>query len=90
MGSNDLLKLEIWVHALHAVHEDMRVHIGECISCVVFIIHGKESKQKLNIKSTTESELVAVSEYVSYNIHIIDIFGGQGYALHKKVFNQDN
>ena len=26
MGSNNLLKLETWVDASHAVHEDMRGH----------------------------------------------------------------
>ena len=43
----------------------------------VGIIHGKASKQKLNKKSTTESEVIAVSEYVPYKIHMINIFWGQ-------------
>ena len=60
------------------------------MSCGVGIIHGKASKHKLNTKSTTESEVVAVSEYVPYKIHMINIFLGQGYALHKKFLYQDN
>ena len=64
MGSKDLLKLETWVYASHAVHEFMRGHIGGCMSCGVGIIHGNSLKQKLNTKITTESEVVAVSEYV--------------------------
>ena len=90
MGSDDLLKLETWIDASHAVHDYMRGHTGECMSYVFGIIHSKESKQKLNTKIATESEVVAVSEYVPYKIHIIHIFGGQGYALHKNILYQDN
>ena len=60
------------------------------MSCVVCIIHSKESKQKFNTKSTTDSEVVAVSEYVPYKIHMIDIFGGQCYTLHKTFLYQGN
>ena len=74
MGSNNLLKLETWVDASHAVNEDMRGHIGGCISYGVGIVHGKTSKNKLNTKITTESEVVAVSEYVPYKIHMINLF----------------
>ena len=31
-------------------------------------------KKKFNTKSTIESEVVVVSEYVPYKIHMIDIF----------------
>ena len=60
------------------------------MSCGVGIIHSKASKQKLNTKITTESEVVAVSEYVPYKIRVINIFGVQGYVLHKNVLDQYN
>ena len=65
MGSDDLLKLETWVDASNAVHENMRGHTGGYISCEVGIIHGKESKHKLNTKNAIDSEVVAVSEYLT-------------------------
>ena len=89
MGSDNLLKIETWVNASHAVHDDMRGHTGGCMSFEVGIIYGKASKQKFNTKSTTESEVVAVSEYLPYKIHIITILGGQVYAMHKKFMYQD-
>ena len=64
MGSNYLLKVETWVDASHAVHGDMRDNTGGCMSCGVGIIQGKESQQKLNTKSTTDSGVVSVSEYM--------------------------
>ena len=75
MGSDNLLKIETWVNASHAVHDDMRGHTGGCMSFEVGIIYGKSSKQKLNTESTTESEVAVVSQYVPYKIHITN-FGG--------------
>ena len=89
MGSDNLLKLETWVGALHTAHENVRWHTGGCMSCEVGIIHSKESKQKLNIKSTTESEVVSVSEYVRNKNHMMH-FGGQGYTLHQKFLLEKN
>ena len=68
----------------------MKGHTVECMSCEVDIIHSKSSNQKFNTKSTTESEVVAFSEYVPYKTHMITLFWGQGYTLHKKVLYQNN
>ena len=61
IGSDNLLKLETWVDALHAVHEYIRGQTGGCMSYVAGIMHGKAPKQKFNTESTTELEVVAVS-----------------------------
>ena len=81
MGYENLLRLEACIDALHVVHEETRGHTEGFVSCGVVIIHGKALKQKLNTKITTESEVVAFSDYVTYKIYMIDIFLGQGYAL---------
>ena len=44
MGSDDLRKLDTWIEALHAVHEDMRVNTGGYISCRFVAIQVKASK----------------------------------------------
>ena len=54
------------------------------------MIHGKSSKQKLNTKSSTESELVGVSEYLPYNIWLINFLKYQGYIIKNNVVYQDN
>ena len=54
------------------------------------ILHGKSSKQKLNTKSSTEAELVAVSDYIPYHIWMINFLKHQGYKIKKKILYQDN
>ena len=75
MGSYNVLKLETFIYAPRVLHEDTGGETGGCISCGVCIFQGKASKLKLGTKITTESEMVAVSEYVPYKIHVIIFFG---------------
>jgi len=66
MGTDDILKLETWIDASHAVHEDMKGVTGSCMSIGWGVIHDKASKQKINTRNSCESELVGVSEYIPF------------------------
>ena len=60
------------------------------ISFGIGALHTKSTKQKLNTKSSTEAELVGVSEYLPYHIWLINFFEYQGYKVKKKLLFQDN
>ena len=60
-----------WIDALYDVHDNTRSHTGGAISIVYGIIHGKLSKQNINVQSSTEAELVGMSEYITYNLWLI-------------------
>ena len=79
-----------WVDASYAVHEDMRSQTGGVMSFGHGILHHKASVQKLNIKSSTEAELVGTSEYVPYNIWMKKNLHEQGYDIKDNVLFQDN
>ena len=68
IGAKTLTDLYTWIDAAYAVHNNMRGHTGGAISMGYGIMHGKASKQKINVKSSTESELVGMGKYVPYNI----------------------
>jgi ribonuclease HI len=51
-----------WIDASFAVHEDMRSHTGALVGIGKGPFWAKSSVQKLNTTSSTEAELVAVSE----------------------------
>ena len=57
-----------WIDALYAVHDNTSIHTGWSISTGYGIIHGKLPKQNTYVKSTTEAELVGMSEYIPYNM----------------------
>ena len=53
IGSENLLKLDTLVDALHAVYEYTRGQTVGCMSYGFDITHGKKSKQKFNTESNT-------------------------------------
>ena len=90
IAADDLSKLLTWVDASYAIHHDMRGHTGGAMSFGTGIIHGKASKQKLNTKSSTETEVVGASDYLPYNIWMRHFMEAQGYSLKNNVYYQDN
>ena len=56
----------------------------------VGVLHAKSSKQKLNVKSSTEVELVGTSEYIPYNLWLLMFMDKQGYTIKNNVLYQDN
>ena len=54
------------------------------------MVHCKSSKQKLNTKSSTESEIVGLSDYVPYHIWFANFMKEQGYKMERNVIYQDN
>ena len=90
MGMDGLRYLQTWVDASYAVHRDMLGHTGGVISLGRgTAIHGC-SKQKINTKSSTESEVVGASDFLPYTIWASYFLSAQGYKLHRNIFYQDN
>ena len=54
------------------------------------MVHTKSSKQKLNTKSSTEAELVGLSDYVPYTLWMNNFLAAQGYKIKSSKVYQDN
>mmetsp|Transcript_11447 Transcript_11447/g.16193 ORF Transcript_11447/g.16193 Transcript_11447/m.16193 type:complete len:114 (+) Transcript_11447:2190-2531(+) len=68
----------------------MRSHTCGLISMGLGSLHSKSSKQKLNVKSSTEAVLEGMSEYIPYTIWMTIFLEGQGLRLSKNIVYQDN
>lgn len=68
IGAHDLTKIFTWIDAAYAMNLDMKSQTGEAMSMGLGLLHAKCEKQKLNVKSSTEAELVGTSYYIPYNI----------------------
>jgi Reverse transcriptase (RNA-dependent DNA polymerase) len=90
VGADNLGKLRYWVDASYAVHPDMRSHTGGIMSFGTGGIMCKSSKQKLNTKSSTEAELVGVSDYLPNAIWAKMFLEGQGHRVTETWLEQDN
>ena len=64
-GSDSLQNMFTWVDSVYGVHDiDICSHTGGAISLGTGTIHDRSTKQKLNVKSSTEAELVGTSDYM--------------------------
>ena len=79
-----------YVDASYGVHKDLKSHTG----CVIGIGRGpvylKSMGQKLNTKSSTEAELVALSDSTSQVIWTRNFLEEQGFKMGPATVYQDN
>ena len=87
---DDCKTLRTWVDASYGVHMDIRGHTGGAMSLGSGLIHHKSSKQRLNTKSSTETELVGASDYMPHNAWLKRFLQKQGYELQDNIYYQDN
>ena len=90
IGASSLTNIYTWIDASYAVNPDMKSQTGGTMSLGTGVIHAKSSKQKLNVKSSTEAELVGVSDYLPYNLWLLMFMDMQGYTIKDNVMYQDN
>jgi hypothetical protein len=90
LGADDLTIIQTWVDASYAVHRDMKSHTGGVVSFGRGAVMSKSSKQKLNVKSSTEAELVGASDYLPYPIWCKKFLEYQGYVVKENILHQDN
>jgi len=83
-------RIDVFVDASHGAHADYRGQTGGCMKMGNGILHGRSSKQSLNSKSSTETELIGVSDYMPYPIWMLNFYKEQGYEIGKLVLQQDN
>ena len=88
LGATSLEEMVTWIDASFATHDNKRSHTGGTISFGRGVIHAKSSKQKLNTRSSTEAELVGVSEYLPYHIWFVNFLKCQGYNIKKSIVSR--
>ena len=90
IGVTSLKTLVTWVDVAYVVYRNMRSQMGGMSSFGFEAIQTKCLKQKTNAKSSTEAELVGVSEVLPYNIWMTIFLKVQGYELEENILMQDN
>jgi len=79
-----------YVDASFAVHGDMKSHTGGVISLGKGPVYVRSSKQKLMSKSSTEAELIGVSDMLPQVIWTREFLEQQGYKCKPVRMFQDN
>ena len=90
LGADDITRSKTWIDASYGVHDDCRSHTGGGMSWGWGMLLNKCQKQKLNTKSSTETEVVGVSDFLPNMIWARMFLKEQGYDLKENILYQDN
>ena len=89
LSAENLNIIKWWTDASYAVHHDMRSHTSGVMSMGTGAAYSTSRKQKLNTKSSTEAELVAVDDVLPQALWTKYFMEAQGYGV-STILNQDN
>ena len=79
------------IDASYGVHADEKSHTGSCVILGdMGAVHCRSSKQGIVTKSSTEAELVALSDSCNHGMHVRRFIVAQGYASNPLRVFQDN
>lgn len=78
------------IDSSHATHGDYRGHTGVYITLGKGAIQAISVKQSINTKSSSETELVAVSDGATPAIYVQNIVQSQGLQCNPLIIEQDN
>ena len=91
LGGDDMItKMKSWVDVSYGVHDDCKSHTGGAISFGWGVLLTKCQKQKLNTKSSTEGEIVGLSDFLPNMIWATMFLQEQGFILKENILYQDN
>ena len=89
-SSDKPLELQAWIDASFAPHEDAKSHTGLIIALGNGPVFASSTKQKLVSKSSTELELIGISDSLSQVIWSREFMISQGYEMSATKVHQDN
>ena len=90
LSADDLRTIKWYVDASFAVHPDFRSHTGAVMTMGEGAMQILSKKQKLNSRSSTESELIGVDDAATQILWTKLFVEAQGYPVEKNILYQDN
>lgn len=90
VGSGGIKSVHAYIDSSFAVHPDCKGHTGAVITFGAGAIYCKSAKQKISAKSSTEAEIIGLSEAGSQFIWTRHFLIAQGYDIGQPVIFHDN
>jgi hypothetical protein len=90
LRADSLNVIKWWVDASFATHDNCRGHTGATVSLGKGSVIGMSKKQKINTRSSMESELVVADDAIPQMMWTRYFMEGQGYNVEECILHQDN
>ena len=90
LSADGLTNIMWWVDGSYGVHWDSKGHTGAMMSMGKGAIVSVSRKHKLNVGSSTESELVSIADVLGVMMWCKYFMEAQGYTIDNNLLYQDN
>jgi hypothetical protein len=90
VNDDDTFDVNCYIDSSHGVHEDLRGQTGIVVKLRNATVYARSAKQKMNTKSSAETELMGVSEEVSQALWTRWWLEDLGYVVRNLNLYQDN
>jgi hypothetical protein len=90
LKANNPFTLHCYVDASYAVHQDCKGRTGSAVTMGKGSIINTSTKQNIVSKSSTESEIVGISDSLGVSIGLMYLMNEQGYEVKPLILYQDN
>jgi hypothetical protein len=90
LNADENFSIHSFIDASFACHPDMMSHTGQFTTLGGGAIATKSSRQRLVTKSSTEAELVALSDGLTQVLWVKNFLADQGYDAGAAIVHQDN
>ena len=90
LEADDVQNITWYVDAAFAVHQDFKSHTGATMSLGKGAIQSNSTKQKINCRSSTEAELVAMDDVIAKVLWTKQFLEAQGYKINQNIVLRDN
>ena len=90
LSADDSGLIRWWMDAAFAVHPDMKGHTGGTMSLGKGSVYSTSAKQKMNSRSSTESEVIGVYDVMPQMLWTAQFIEAQGFPIKETVLYQDN
>ena len=85
IGIEDIDRLITFMDASYIVYMNMRSHTGAGMTFRIGVFSSDSKMQKLNTKSSTNVEIVVVSDFLSKIIYMYLFIEAQGYPIRENI-----
>ncbi len=90
LSAENLGVIKWWVDASYNAHEDCRGQTGAMMSLGKGAVMSFSRKQKLNVRSSAEGELVGIDDALPWILWCRYFIESQGYTVEQNILYQDN
>jgi len=87
---DSLSSIKWYVDGSHQIHDDCKGHTGAFMTLGRGAIASSSRKQKINTRSSTETELIAVDDKLGDILWMRYFLASQGYTIDENIVYQDN